>query len=60
MPLIVTSPRSAEPTVRAIMADLLKFGYRFEYLQNYPICGQFTTRELRAMWDDVRRKMERL
>lgn len=60
MPIIITHPQQDEPLVRAIIRDLLKYGYRVEYLQNYPICQHYTVQELQAMWADELRKMERL
>lgn len=60
MPIIVTSPKHDAPIVRAIMRDLMKYGYCFEYLQNYEVCKHFTTYELRTMWQEEKSKLERL
>lgn len=60
MAIVVTSPRKDEPIVRAIMRDLMKYGYKFPYLQNYPVCTHYTTYELKAMWNEERDKMAEL
>lgn len=55
--IIITNPVQDEKTTRAIIRDLLKYGYQFPYLQNYPVATHFTTYELKAMWKEEKEKM---